>query len=135
MNNETISFFVSGVPAPEGSMNSYGKGRMVPTNYKKLKPWRESIAEGFKTAYPNYNNGIVHPQFSPVKITMIFYLPKAKSCKLAEPTMKRADLDKLERAVNDSLTGLAWFDDCQVVEINSKKVFGIPGVQITIEGL
>lgn len=34
------------------------------------------------------------------------------------------DLDKLVRAVLDALTGLAYHDDAQVVEIHARKVYG-----------
>jgi Holliday junction resolvase RusA-like endonuclease len=43
------------------------------------------------------------------------------------------DLDKLVRAILDSLTGVVWRDDAQVVDIVARKVYAeTPGVDIAI---
>lgn len=48
------------------------------------------------------------------------------------PTVK-PDLDNLEKAVKDSLNGIAWVDDAQVVRVQKTKVYAAkPGVRIEI---
>lgn len=57
-----------------------------------------------------------------VKLDLLFCFKKAKSCKKDYHT-QRPDLDNLEKAILDGLNKVAFVDDCQVVELNSKKVF------------
>lgn len=57
-----------------------------------------------------------------VKLDLLFCFKKAKSCKKDYHT-QRPDLDNLEKAILDGLNKVAFLDDCQVVELNSKKVF------------
>ncbi len=46
---------------------------------------------------------------------------------------RRPDLDKLCRACLDSLTGIVWRDDAQVVRLEASKDYGAPGVMIWVE--
>lgn len=57
-----------------------------------------------------------------VKLDLLFCFKKAKSCKKDYHT-QRPDIDNLEKAILDGLNKVAFVDDCQVVELNSKKVF------------
>lgn len=57
-----------------------------------------------------------------VKLDLLFCFKKAKTCKKTLHT-QRPDIDNLEKAVLDGLNKVAFVDDCQVVELNSKKVF------------
>ena len=46
---------------------------------------------------------------------------------------KRPDLDNLNKSVMDALNGIVYRDDCQVVTLNSKKVYAeTPGVDICV---
>lgn len=57
-----------------------------------------------------------------VKLDLLFCFKKAKSCKKTLHT-QRPDIDNLEKAILDGLNKVAFVDDCQVVEMKSKKVF------------
>lgn len=57
-----------------------------------------------------------------VKLDLLFCFKKAKSCKKDYHT-QRPDIDNLEKAILDGLNKTAFVDDCQVVEMKSKKVF------------
>jgi Holliday junction resolvase RusA-like endonuclease len=51
-------------------------------------------------------------------------MPKPKTVKRLHPTVA-PDLDKLIRAVLDSMTAIAYLDDGQVTEINATKIYGV----------
>lgn len=59
---------------------------------------------------------------SAVKLDLLFCFKKAKSCKKTLHT-QRPDIDNLLKSILDGLNKIAFVDDCQVVELNSKKVF------------
>lgn len=128
----SVSFFVGGVPVPQGSKKGFVVGRravLVDDNKKLLQPWREEVARrAFSTfAYRNPTDG-------PVRVDAAFVLPRPASTRRALPSVK-PDLDKLLRALLDGITqaGNVWADDSRVVEIHSTKVYGTaPGVHVTI---
>jgi len=74
------------------------------------------------------------PFAGPVSIHLEFLLPKPKSAPKRRRTYatKRPDLDKLARAILDSVTHILIEDDAQVVEITATKDYGQPGVRVTI---
>ena len=57
-----------------------------------------------------------------VKLDLVFVFKKAKTCKKTLHT-QRPDIDNLQKSILDGLNKVAFVDDCQVVELNSKKVF------------
>lgn len=70
-----------------------------------------------------------------VKLDLLFCFKKAKSCKKDYHT-QRPDIDNLEKAILDGLNKVAFEDDCQVVEIKSKKVFSdVDKIVITVTEL
>ena len=67
-----------------------------------------------------------------VKLDLVFVFKKAKSCKKTLHT-QRPDIDNLEKAILDGLNKVAFVDDCQVVEMKSKKVFSnVDKIVITV---
>ena len=117
-------FKVSGIPATQGSTRGFaiknkttGKYRAVITHdNKKTMPWRALIAAAASNATPTMIDG-------PVDITLTFILPRPASVSVAKRPMPccKPDLDKLERAVLDALTGIAYQDDAQVVALIATK--------------
>jgi crossover junction endodeoxyribonuclease RusA len=70
----------------------------------------------------------------PVRVLVEFFIAKGDSIpkKRLYPSVK-PDVDKLLRAVLDSLTGVAFHDDGQVVEISGWKNYGSPErVEVTV---
>ena len=129
------AFVVEGRPVPQGSMvASYNKKQGVAHVHHQqgeaLAMWRGLIrvaarAEGIK------------PSALPVRLTVQFGMPRPKAqMKLqggryvpkAEHYYARPatapDIDKLLRAVCDALTGIAYADDSQIVEVMVSKVYG-----------
>lgn len=145
-----ITFTVPGIPIPQGSMHSYGKGRMV---YRDdLKPWRARVrAEYVRQVGTRTISGAAH-------IALEFAMPRPKhhygtgaNAGRIKPSYERAqhtvkpDLDKLIRAVADALTldkgelkGLPrpLGDDAQIASIEAWKRYvkpgELPGVLVSI---
>lgn len=127
-----ITFFVPGVPAPQGSKTAKcinGKAIMWEAS-TKVKEWRatvtataqiEMIARGLET------------KTDPVELVLEFRLPKPKSVKREFPDVK-PDLDKLIRAVCDGLTkSKIYKDDALVIALSASKRYSEePGVWISI---
>ena len=109
------TFHVLGLPITQGSKNVY-RGRLVDVKSKELKAWRNRIAE---IATPLFGE----PHDEAVIMELCFFLPKPKTVKRALPFVK-PDVDKLGRAVMDSLTGVAYKDDCQVTDLILRKRYG-----------
>jgi Holliday junction resolvase RusA-like endonuclease len=57
-----------------------------------------------------------------VGIDVIYYMPRARSNKRKLPTIK-PDLSNMNKAIEDSLTGIVWRDDSVVCESRERKVF------------
>lgn len=127
------AFFVAGIPQPQGSKTAYvrgGRAVVVDKNPKLLKPWRAAVA---KVAAATWVYG--RPLEGPVRVYAGFVFERPASVKRDYPHV-RPDLDKLLRALMDGITdaGVVWGDDCQVVEIETTKVYGAePGVHVVIK--
>lgn len=120
-----ISFRVNGLPVPQGSMKVI-HGRVLHSQGSALAVWRSMIGWEAKVAGATPHN-------LPVKITIVFVMPRPKTVKRPYPTVA-PDLDKLVRGVLDGLTGIAYDDDAQVVEIHAYKIYGSSsGAEIRLE--
>lgn len=115
-----LSFFVAGVPVPQGSMKAITiKGKkftqLISDNDSLLKPWRGKVVDVATLArnlggWPENYNG-------PVELSCRFLLPMPAS----RPSLARTagigmravkpDLDKLMRAIGDALTIANVLDD------------------------
>ena len=120
-----IKFSVEGTPIQQGSMRHIGHGRMIHSKAVELAAWRADIASAAKLAG-------CKPILDPIAITMKFRVKRPKSVKRDYPTVA-PDLDKYVRSVNDGLTGVAFADDSQVIQIIASKEYAdSPGVDIEI---
>ena len=140
-----IEFFVEGVPAPQGSKRHVGRGILIESS-KRVKPWRSDVRIAAQEARGDRSPA---PKPRPIYLTLTFWFPRPKShygtgrnasiLKLSAPTSMtvKPDIDKLERAILDALTGVLWEDDSQVVHLAATKGYAPPGelagVTITLD--
>jgi Holliday junction resolvase RusA-like endonuclease len=128
-----VSLSVVGDPASQGS-HAIMQGRIVQVNSKKHKAWRNAITRTALATLP----ADWEPIDEPCELIVIFFMPKPASVKRSLPTVS-PDLDKLIRAVGDSLTDSGVVvDDSRIVRISARKVYaqGIePGATIEVKTL
>jgi Holliday junction resolvase RusA-like endonuclease len=125
-----VSLSVTGNPASQGS-HAIMRGRIVQVNSSKHKAWRKAIVQEAIATLPDD----WQPIDEPCELIVNFYMPKPASVKRSLPTVS-PDLDKLIRAVGDSLTdsGIV-IDDSRIVRISARKLYaeGIePGATILV---
>lgn len=128
-----ISFFVEGIPAPQGSKTAKCiNGRAVMWEASKgVKIWRDTV-----TAQAQIQ--MIADQLAtitePVELVLDFRLPKPKSVKRDVPSVK-PDLDKLIRSTCDALTkSKIYQDDALVIAVAASKSYSDkPGCYISIQ--
>jgi Holliday junction resolvase RusA-like endonuclease len=128
-----VSLSVVGNPASQGS-HAIMQGRIVQVNSKKHKAWRNAITQTALATLP----ADWEPIDEPCELIVNFYMPKPASVKRSLPTVS-PDLDKLIRAVGDSLTDSGVVvDDSRIVRISARKLYAIgiePGATIEVKTL
>jgi len=130
---EKLELIVVGRPAPQGSKKTGAAGQMREASVY-LPAWRAAVK---KAAYEQYKRLGVDAKDLP-----LIRGPVAFGCTFYLPTGQRVDsppdLDKLLRAVWDSLTAArVWEDDGRVTEVMwLRKVkegqYRVPGADITV---
>lgn len=136
-----IKYTIPGLPQAQGSKRVFNNV-LVETN-KNLRPWRATAACLARDAM----NGAA-PLAGAVAVTATFVFPRPKSHyrtgKLSHvlrddaPFYKssKPDVDKLQRALYDSLTGTILGDDSQIARYGGTKIYGdVPGVVVEVEPL
>lgn len=119
-----ISFSCDGAPVPQGSMKVIN-GHVLHSQGSALALWRSTVALSARFAG-------VKPVEGAIKIEIVFRVKRPKTVKRDAPTVA-PDLDKYIRGVLDALTGIAYQDDSQVVDIWAEKVYSdIAGADINI---
>ena len=128
-----VSLSVTGNPASQGS-HAIMYGRIVQVNSSKHKAWRKAIVQEAIATLPHD----WQPIDEPCELIVNFYLPKPKTVDRQLPSVS-PDLDKLIRAVGDSLTDSGVvIDDSRIVRISARKLYaeGIqPGATIQVKTL
>lgn len=128
--------FVSGKPETKGSAKAYmPKGARFPivtNDNTKCADWASLIQGTIRIA--GSAEGVDKSLPCKLRATFRFHRTKgdygsgkktARTLKASAPSLhtKKPDADKLVRAVADALTGLAWIDDSQVVEMVARKEY------------
>lgn len=125
-----VEFTIPGDPQTKGNLRRAPHGGLYDSN-KELAAWANQAAAAGADAM----NGR-RPITTPVRITVqfVFARPKAHTTtkglsaegkRHPYPASRSAgDLDKLERAVGDALTGVVFDDDSRIVQKVSSKVWG-----------
>lgn len=133
-----VHFFVPGLPRPGGSKKGFyipKINRVVITeDNKRSRDWKATVAlvasEHFK-----------EPLIGALAVRFDFCLPRpkghygAKGVKPSAPHYPavKPDATKLVRSTEDSLTGIAWRDDAQIVHQVAIKRYAEPiGAWITV---
>ena len=109
-----ISFSCDGVPVPQGSMKVIN-GHVLHSQGSALAVWRSTVALSARFAGAKPVDGAIG-------IEIIFRVRRPKTVKRDFPTVA-PDLDKYIRGVLDALTGIAYADDSQVIDIKAVKVY------------
>ena len=141
----TLNFFVEGIPAPKGSKRHVGRGVLIESS-ARVKPWRSDVRIAAQEAR---GDRLPVPKPEPIYLALGFWFPRPKShygtgrnASILKPSAPasmtvKPDIDKLERAILDALTGVLWEDDSQVVHLTATKGYAppgeLPGVTITLD--
>jgi len=120
-----------GAPATQGSKKGFIRGKkvvMVEMD-EKLPAWRAAVEAAARlSAGPTWE-----PIDAAVSVAGQVSLRKPKTTKYPDAPAGTPDLDKLQRAIGDALTKARVIaDDARIVHWNIRKVWGIPGADITI---
>jgi Holliday junction resolvase RusA-like endonuclease len=136
-----VRFDVAGLPITQGSKKAFahkhtGRVVVVDDNSPDLRSWRTAIGEEARRAQAQL--GGVLARDVPVRVGLMFFLPKPQSAPKTRRTYPLTrDLDKLTRAVLDSLESVLYANDGQVVSMRLGKDFprenGWLGVQVLVE--
>lgn len=150
-----VSFFVPGKPAKKGSHNSRAfvgaGGQLGSYTYdadKGLTKWAKAVHVMALAAVREQRGTGYTPTIAPVavRVTFLFARPKShglrwgtrgKPRQLPPPTSRMlGDVDKLCRGFLDSLTGVVWQDDSQVVRLEAEKAYAevgeVPGARVVV---
>lgn len=147
---DTLSVYVTGRPAPKGSLRHVGGGRMVDQS-KKVKPWREQLRAQLRAARP----AGVAAWTGPVVVNITVHLARPanhyrtgrhvgilRGDAPTYPTSRRTgDVDKHARVILDELQNVGvYVDDAQVVDVHCRKQYlndrgASPGARIEVTQL
>lgn len=119
-----VRFWVPGVPKPQGSKRGFvtkgGNVAMVESS-KGVKDWRYDIKGFAMQAMVGQEMIVDAPVYARIDFVMKRSLSIPKN-KPTPPAIKRVgDVDKLVRAVFDSVTGIIYADDCLVTDLLATK--------------
>lgn len=130
-----VTFSVAGTPVPQGSKRVWvanGKARMAEDAGARHSTWRMEITGAARQAMSNVGR-FGDPYREPISCALTFKTRRpgnhygsgrnAEKLKASAPPFpaKAPDLDKLTRAVWDSLSQVVWVDDGQVVAATVRK--------------
>jgi len=126
----TLCFTVYGTAQPKGNMRALQlrgmKFPIVTDSNRNVKSWSQLVAEGASHALqqlPQHERELLPLG---VRVSLFFYLPRPKKHSkrgVFVPHCVAPDIDKLERAVLDALSGVVYHDDRQVTEVVKGKYY------------
>ena len=123
----SFTFCATGIPRPQGSKNQFGA-----ESCRDVKPWRYDIKCACQAERPEGWDKTTRIGLSAV---FTFTRPKKHfdrqgNLRADAPyyvVARKGDADKLARALCDALTGTAYDDDDQVVNLSVAKRYVEPG--------
>lgn len=125
MTRRVVTFTVYGHAEPQGSAKAFipkGWNRAIVTSANpNLKAWRALVtSEAQRVAGDGQFTG-------PVAVGVAFFYQRPKSLpKRVLHNTKRPDVDKALRGILDSLSGVLYHDDAQVVRVLATKHYAAP---------
>lgn len=130
-----IRFTVPGKPATKGSFRAYtikrrdGRiGARVDNDNPRCKSWQESVGWAARAAMRS-----APLMTGAVAVDVVFRFERpAKIKRAGDYTGPLPDIDKLERALLDGMTGIVYVDDAQVAQVHKRKEWGPPGVSVSV---
>lgn len=129
MGMRTLAFDVHGTAAPQGSKTPWGTEANP-----KTASWRGAVAQAAGIAMKDAGHKELFEGPLKVVVTFTFPRPKSRPSDVYKPTSP--DLDKLERAIGDSLQGVVMHNDAQIAKWIVAKLYGPTGwTRITVSEL
>lgn len=136
-----MKFRADVVPVPQKRPRAaIVNGRVVMYDHPDCKKYKTAIAHLFK-AQMGSSPLMLYPIV--VYIEFIMPIPKSWTLKRKEgaavgtvmpDTRRTGDIDNLIKPVLDAANGVIWEDDCQIVSIVAKKIYGkTPRVMLRVE--
>lgn len=136
-----LSFHVPGVPAPQGSKklipHAVTRKMVMIEDNSKTRPWRETVTVYARQAVIRHAHWL--PLEKGVAVGLRFYMPRPTTVTRLQRLLPwvKPDIDKLTRAILDSLTAArVYADDSKVVELHVFKFYDDDqpaGVHVTVE--
>jgi Holliday junction resolvase RusA-like endonuclease len=141
-----IMFTAHGTPIPQGSpkIGRRGNRAVLLLDSEKLRHWRRIVAAAARDACRDAPKIEVGQRLSkrrvvydePVVVNAAFYFEKPAKPLFDVTQASKPDLDKLQRALGDSLTDAGVVsDDCRIVRWGTAKLWGEPRVMVAVEPL
>lgn len=147
-----VDFVVHGQPRPAGSKRAFvnrstGRAHITDVSGDDGRNWRTDVRS---EARPHFTvDGHLAPCEGPMIVSMTFYRARPKShygsgrnshlVRASAPAhfATTPDVDKVTRAMLDALTGLAYHDDRQVVDLHARQRWttGLSRVEVHIDEL
>ncbi len=113
-----ISFIVQGIPVAKGRPKFVVRGRYASAyTPKKTREAEDDFRKQCRHAAPE------EPLEGPLKISIVFHMKKPKVMKGFSHHIKRPDVDNLLKLVLDSMNGVFYKDDSQIVSITAGKYY------------
>lgn len=124
-----LAFRVPGQAVPQGSkdatLNKHtGRVVLFDANMKELRAWRKAVA----TTAADARNRQLRPVYDgPVAVSINFVLRRPASASKTRLALTKPDIDKLQRAILDAITGVVITNDSRVVDSRVRKRLTRPG--------
>jgi Holliday junction resolvase RusA-like endonuclease len=123
----TLAFRVIGVAQPKGNMRAYRNTNVLTDSNRNLKGWQTLVAGAASSAIQRLDPSDRAMLAGAVALSVVIYLPRPKSLKASiRANIRRPDLDKCIRAVQDALERVVYFDDAQIVNLVAAKRYAGP---------
>jgi len=139
MTAAACQFWVGGDPRTQGSFVARtvkGRTYVVPEEDAKLKRWRKVVGAVARGAWADgpYEGRLLADCGVTLRLQFCFVQPPSAPRRAYPHTRSSGDLDKLQRAVLDALTGVVYQDDSQVVRVTASKIYrpAGPGVLVAV---